>query len=344
MPSVDNRVVEMRFDNKDFESDVNESISSLDKLKNALKFKDAGDGLDEISRAADSLTNKFSVLGTISDQLFRNIANDIYQLKNQFVGLVKSLSTDQITAGWGKYATKTSAVQTIMAATANQIEDEGERMEYVNEQLERLNWFTDETSYNLIDMTNNIGKFTNNGQDLESSVTAMQGIATWAGVSGATVQEASRAMYNLSQALSVGAVTLIDWKSIENANMATVEFKQTALDSAVALGTLEKSADGVYKTLSGNEVTLTTFNQSLTKDKWFNKDVLMRTLDRYGSFTNELANEMTKLEERHANLNTSTFLEYIDQYNAGTLNIEEAVKNTNLSVDELIAYSSEPSF
>lgn len=334
MPSVDNRVVEMRFDNNDFETDVSESISSLDKLKRALDFRNAGNGMDELARSTDAVSVKFTALNSIADQFFRNIGNEIYSLKNQFVGLVKSLSVDQISEGWSKYATKTEAVQTIMAATANQIQDEGERMAYVNEQLERLNWFTDETSYSLVDMTNNIGKFTNNGQDLAQSVTAMQGIATWAGVSGAKVAEASRAMYNLSQALSVGAVTLIDWKSIENANMATVEFKQTAIDTAVALGTLKKNADGTYKTLKGNEVTLEKFNQYLTSDKWFNKDVLMQTLDKYGGFADALAKEMEKVGD---SMSTSKFISYIDQYLDGTLNIKTAAHETGLSAEELMA-------
>lgn len=336
MPSVDNRVVEMRFDNKEFETGVSESISSLDKLKKSLKFKDEVEGLDEIDRAAESVNKKFSVLGTISDQLFRNLANEIYQVKNQFVGMVKALSTDQIAAGWDKYAVKTQAVQTIMAATASQIEDEGERMEYVNEQLDRLNWFADETSASLMDMTTNIGKFTNNGVELESAVTSMQGIANWGYLSGANINEMSRAMYNLSQALSVGAVTLIDWKSIENANMATVEFKQTALDTAVAVGTLTKVSDGLYKTLEGHDVTLSNFNQYLTQDRWFNKDVLTKTLDKYGAFTNELAAEIDKIDEAGGNLTTSKFLEYIEQYVNGTLNLNEATKRTGLSADELI--------
>ena len=111
-------------------------------------------------------------------------------------------------------------------------------MEFVDSQLEKLNWFSDETSYSFTDMTNNIGKFTSNGVALQDSVQAMEGISTWAAKSGQNTQSASRAMYNLSQALSAGAVKLMDWRSIENANMATQEFKETALETAVSLGQL----------------------------------------------------------------------------------------------------------
>ena len=208
-----------------------------------------------------------------------------------FVGkagqLVNSLSVDQISAGWDKYAEKTSSVQTIMAATAKDFTDTGEQMEFVNSQLDKLNWFTDETSYSFLDMVNNIGKFTSNGIGLEQSVTSMQGISTWAAISGANVGEASRAMYNLSQALAVGSVKLMDWKSIENANMATREFKEIAVQTAVELGTLKDNMDGTFSTLQGHAFTIEQFNTQLS-DGWFSKDVLQDVLSKYGEFANEL--------------------------------------------------------
>ena len=346
MPSVDNRVVEMRFDNKDFESDIGTSINSLEKLKKSLNLKDAAEGLDEIEKAsrkldfssvadaADAVTNKFSVLGTIGDQILRRIGDSIYDVQQKAIGLVKSLSTDQISAGWNKYAQKTTAVQTIMAATAKDYSDEAVQMADVNDQLEKLSWFTDETSYNFVDMTSNIGKFTSNGQKLADSVTAMQGISTWAAISGANAGEASRAMYNLSQALSVGAVKLMDWKSIENANMSTVEFKETAMETAAAMGMLTKTSDGVFKTLKGNEVTVQSFNQNLS-DAWFTSDVLMATLDKYGGFTNELYNVMGMVEEAGSSITTSKMLEYVEDYQNGVLNFGVASKQTGLDAETL---------
>lgn len=336
MPSVDNRVVQMRFDNKDFEEDIGTSIRSLDRLKSSLKLKDATDGFDEIGRAADRVSQKLTAFGTIGDQILRNIGNEIYSLKNKFVDLAKSMSTDQMKAGWDKYAEKTSAVQTIMSATADQFENEAEQMEYVNEQLDKLNWFTDETSYRLTDMTNNIGKFTNQGQKLDVAVRAMQGIATWAGLSGANVNEASRAMYNLSQAMGVGAVTLIDWKSISNANMATKEFKQTAIDTAVDLGTLKKQADGTYKSIKGTTVTIQNFDQTLS-DRWFSSDVLTATLEKFGGFSEVLSDKIQELWENGSLVTTSEYLKYITAYNEGNLDLEETAKKTKQTVEELEA-------
>ena len=341
--SVDNRVVEMRFDNKEFESGVGTSISSLEKLKKSLKLDDAAKGFDEldkaskkldfasISSAAESITDKFSVLGTISDQVLRRIGDAIYDVQAKAVSLVKSLSIDQVTEGWSKYADKTSAVQTIMAATAKDFSDTDEQMAYVNDQLGKLSWFTDETSYNFLDMVSNIGKFTSNGKQLDESVTAMQGISTWAAISGANTQEASRAMYNLSQALSTGAVKLMDWKSIENANMATYEFKETALETAAAMGELSKASDGVYKTAKGTKVTAETFNQTLSEG-WFTSDVLMKTLDKYGGFTNALFDEMEKASDA---MTTSKMLEYVEEYQNGTLNLEAASKASGIAAEEL---------
>ena len=255
--TVDERVVEMRIDHEKFESGAKKTISILESLDKGLKSlgDQHTDGFDNIGGALDKVTNKISFFGTVGDQVIRNLTNKAMELAGQLGNAVSSLTTAQIAAGWSKYADKTQGVQTIMAATAKDWEDQGAQMEWVNEQLEKLNWFTDETSYNFFEMVNNIGKFTSNGVKLETAVTAMEGISTWTALSGANANEASRAMYNLSQALATGSVKLIDWKSIENANMATREFKETALETAVALGTLQKNADGSFTTLEGHMFT-----------------------------------------------------------------------------------------
>ena len=243
---VDEKVVEMSFDNSKFEKNIQTSISSLDRLKEGLNFSGAARGLDEIAESAGDSTNEFSALSTGIESVGRKfsaleviaitaLANITNSAINTGKRLVSSLTIDQIASGWQKYADKTTAVQTIISATGQSIDE-------VNEQLDKLNWFTDETSYNFVDMVGNIGKFTSMGIDLEKSVTAMMGIANWAAVSGQGTNEASRAMYNLAQAIGVGAVKLQDWKSIENANMATQEFKDLAIETAKALGTLDKEA------------------------------------------------------------------------------------------------------
>ena len=234
---IDQKVVEMQFDNKNFEKNVAESMSTLDKLKEKLRFSGASKGFDEINNAAknvsmsplssavETVQAKFSAFEVVAITALANITNSAIETGKQ---LLKSLTTDNIAAGWQKFGQKTTSVSTLVS--------QGYALKDVNAQLERLNWFTDETSYNFTDMVGEIAKFTAAGQGLEDSVSAMEGIANWAALSGQNASTASRAMYQLSQAMGKGALRYDDWKSIQNASMDTVEFRKNAADAAVALG------------------------------------------------------------------------------------------------------------
>lgn len=328
----------MQFNNKQFESNVQTSLSTLERLKHSLKFDNASQGLEDINTSAkdvnfdnigtaiETVKAKFSALEVVAITALMNITNSAVDAGKK---LVSSLTVDQVTSGWQKYSDKTSAVQTIMAATSKDFTDTGEQMEYVNSQLDKLNWFTDETSYNFLDMVSNIGKFTSNSVKLDTAVTAMQGISSWAAISGANTNEASRAMYNLAQAIAVGSVKLIDWKSIENANMATAEFKQTVIDTAVSLGTLTNKGNGLYETLDGNEVSVSNFNENL-KDAWFTSEVLLKTLNKYGGFSDKLYDISEK-----TNMTATELLKAISDYKDGTLDISKIASDTGLSVIEL---------
>lgn len=297
---VEERVVEMRIDNAKFEAGAKKTIGILEELDKSLKGlgKENADGFDSIESSLDKVTDRFSAMGIVGDQVIRNLTNKAMELVNQLKNVATTLTTQQIDAGWDKYADKTQAIQTIMAATNKTIEegrfaDQAEQLSWVNEQIEKLNKFTDETSYNFLDMVGNIGKFTAAGRELEESVTAMQGIATWAAISGGRPAEASRAMYNLSQALGMGAVTVQDWKSIENANMATYEFKEQVIDIAEQLGKLKKVAEDTWEVVNPTSdrvdsvVTVENFRNALGQ-KWFDNDVLLAVLNRYGEFSDLL--------------------------------------------------------
>lgn len=323
----------MDLENRAFEKNARESMKTISDLKQSLDFSGSSKSLKELEAASrdfqmgglgnavDQVKLKFSALEIAGITALVNITN---QAVNTGKRLISSLTIDQITAGFQKYADKTSAVQTIMAATRQQFTDTGKQMEYVNQQLDRLNWFTDETSYNFVDMVGNIGKFTSNNIALDKAATSMQGIAAWAAISGANAGEASRAMYNLSQAIATGTVKLIDWKSIENANMATAEFKQNAIDAAVALGTLKKTGDGLYETLEGNAVSVANFNENL-QDAWFTSDVLLNSLDQYGGFSVQLGKEMEKLGDYFL---TSEILDFVDKFEDGSDILHKAAERT----------------
>ena len=302
-------------------------------------------GSSVAGNAVNELAEKFNRLGIIGVTAVQNIAN---KLTNDLTSALKSVSIDQVTAGFSKYEDKLTSVQTIMSATTTTWEEDaaamgfaGTQMEYVSGQLDKLNWFTDETSYSFTDMTSNIGKFTSQGVKLSDATRAMEGIATWAAISGQNAQSASRAMYNMSQALGVGAVKLMDWKSIENANMATVEFKQTAMDTAVALGTLTKEGEKYYtlneKGQKDLEVTTQNFSQTLQK-AWFTSDVLMKTLDQYGGFATEIGEVTAAFEDQ--NITTTQLLQGLEALEQGVESDEYQtwLKKTGLTAEEITPY------
>ena len=170
--------------------------------------------------------------------------------------------------GFAEYELSMTSTRTIMAGT-------GATLEEVTKQLGELNDYADKTIYSFSDMTSNIGKFTNAGVSLKDSVAAIKGISSAAALAGANSGEASRAMYNFAQALSAGHVKLIDWKSIELANMATKDFKEQLIGSAIAAGTLKKGNDGIVRSLKGSEVNYKTFSSTL-QDQWLTSDALVR--------------------------------------------------------------------
>ena len=296
--TIDERVVEMRFDNKQFESNVQTSLSTLEKLKQGLNLTGASKGLESVNTAAkncdmshlggavETVRMKFSALEVMAVTALANITNSAINTGRQ---MLQSFTVEPISQGFDEYELKMGSIQTIMAST-------GASLDEVNGYLNDLNVYADKTIYSFADMTANIGKFTNSGVGLKDSVMAIQGISNEAAVSGANANEASRAMYNFAQALSAGHVKLIDWKSIENANMATVEFKTQLLESAVAAGTVEKTADGMYKVLSenakgdtmGGAINATKdFNDSLSY-QWMTTEVLVNTLKDYADETTEI--------------------------------------------------------
>lgn len=290
--SIDERIVEMQFRNDQFERGIRESRNSLDKLKDSLNLEKSTGGIGALGKAFDNLSgvslpsvqtalehvgSGFSALKIMATSALATVASSV---TSSAMNMAKSLSIDQVTEGFSKYEEIIRSTRTIMSAT-------GKTVDEVSEKLSKLNWFTDETSYNMADMTTNIAKFTSAGVDLGESVDAMIGIANWAAVSGQNAQTASHAMYNMSQALAAGKMQLTDWRSIDIASMSTVEFKQTVIDTALALGKLVKVNGKVMTSDKKLEVTTTSFNNTLAKG-WFTSDVIVETLKKYANYTNEV--------------------------------------------------------
>lgn len=277
-------VVKMTFDNAGFEKNIKESQKSIEDLRNSINMDGSAKALSIIQNSVDSLNNRFSALGIAGMTAIQNITNKAIDMATQ---LSRSFAIDPMKQGFGEYELKMGSIQTIMAST-------GADLDTVNQKLDELNTYADKTIYSFSDMTQNIGKFTNAGVKLDDAVAAIQGVSNVAAVSGANANEASRAMYNFAQALSAGYVKLIDWKSIENANMATVEFKQQLIDTAVEMGTLVKVGDDYKSVTKDNNGkvsdlfnTTKNFNDALSS-QWMTTDVLTTTLAKYADETTDI--------------------------------------------------------
>ena len=328
--TIDERVVEMRFDNKQFESNVSTSMSTLKKLKESLKFTGATKGLEEIDAASkrvnmsglgsavDSVKAKFSAMDVVAVTALANITN---QAVNAGKRLISSLSVDQISAGWNKFGEKTTSVATLVA--------QGNAIEDVNKQLSLLNWFTDETSYNFTDMVSNIAKFTASGKGLEESVTAMEGIATWAALSGQNAMTASRAMYQLSQAMGAGTMRREDYRSIQNASMDTMEFRENCIQAAVALGTLKDNGNGTYTSMAKGakktSFTISQFADNLTEGMWLTSDVMMQVYTKYASAVNSIYEAVEEKGFDNASQVLTEIHDKADQLKTGTMTDAEAI-------------------
>lgn len=326
--TIDERVLQMEFDNKRFEKGAQESIATLEKLNKSCQLEGASSGITGLQKAIDNINSHFTIMGRLSERVMDTIVDKVQSTVSQITHLTKSLSLDQITSGFEKYETITASTNTIMGALSDAdkkiISERGiSEIDYVTEQLKRMNQYTDETSYNLVDMTGNVGKFMSAGIDLQTAVSAMEGIGNWAARSGANVNEASRAMYNLSQAMGVGYVQLMDWKSIENANMATKEFKEQVIATAKAMGTLDSSSDVTYKN----------FNSTLS-DKWFTSEVLTKVLDDY----NEFYNQLLKIQESEEGAGMS-ITDIVGELQDNTEQGAKWIKQYGIDLDSLAAKS-----
>ena len=333
--SIDQRIVEMQFDNKEFESGIQTSLKSIRNLENGLQLKDGAKGFENIGRAANNVSfdtlgsgviaiqQKFTAMEVVAITALQNIVNKAMAAGEH---LVKSLSIDQISAGFEKFGSKTSSVATLEA--------QGYALEDVNRELDRLNTFTDETSYNFTDMVANIAKFTATGKNLTESVTAMEGIANWAALSGQNAQTASRAMYQLSQAMGAGVMRLEDYKSIQNASMDTDEFRRKCIAAAISLGTLKDNGDETYSAVSqGAKATafnVSQFTTQLTEGAWLTSDVMMKVFNDYSKAVTEIVDASNK-----RSMTVSEIIEEIhSKSEKESISIDEAVKSLGYTFDE----------
>ena len=317
--NVDKRVVEMQFDNKQFENGIQESVKSLDDLKKGLDLEKSAKGLEAIDRAASkidlsrltdaaqSVADRFSFMGNLVQNVYNRIGDAALNAIVPVQNFIKALTIDPVQTGMQEYETQINAIQTILSNTRDKMTKDGlsdaERLEIVNDRLDQLNHYADKTIYNFTEMTRNIGTFTAAGVELDTAVQSIQGIANLAAVSGSTSEQASRAMYQLSQAISTGTVKLMDWNSVVNAGMGGEVFQKALQRTAKAMGkTVEytvtetnKAGKKVKKTVQRtvDEVIAEegSFRDSLSKG-WLTSDILTATLEQFSWDFEQIAKDM----------------------------------------------------
>lgn len=284
--TVDRRVVEMMFDNSNFNSKAQSSISILEKLKSALNLDSStksvqnleksvkGLSFQSLASSVETIASRFTNLGIIGVTALQRITNAaITTGKN----LVDSLTIGPISSGFDEYELKLGSIQTILANTQKQ----GATLEDVNRILDELNTYADQTIYNFGQMTRNIGTFTAAGVELDTAANAIKGIANLAALSGSNSNQASMAMYQLSQAIAAGRVSLQDWNSVVNAGMGGKIFQDALMDTAEAMGIVVDRTESFRESISA----------AGGQESWLTSDVLVKTLE---IFTGDLTDAELK--------------------------------------------------
>lgn len=319
MSSIDQRIVEMQFDNRQFESGVKTTINTLDRLKQKLNFGKSAQSLDDLSKASkrfsldglassvEYIASKFSFMGVMGVTAMQRISNAAITTGKR---LVSALTIDPIRSGLSEYETQIGAIQTILSNTRSK----GTTLDQVNNALDELNAYADKTIYNFTEMTRNIGTFTAAGVDLDTSVAAIKGIANLAAVSGSTSVQAATAMYQLSQALASGTIRLMDWNSVVNAGMGgdvlQSALKETARVHGIAIDQMIEEQGSFRETLQKGWLTSEIMLETLQK---FTGDLSKEQILAMG-YTAEQAEEIIALgkDANDAATKVKTFTQLID--------------------------------
>lgn len=287
---VDNQVVSMKFDNTEFEQKTSRTMATLDKLKEKLIFNGGAKGIDEAQKSVNNfdptpmntriegISGKFLAMSAVAVTAISRITNAAITAGTN---IAKSLTIQPVSAGFREYEMGLKSVQTILANT----QASGATLEDVKKALDELNTYSDKTIYNFGEMTKNIGTFTAAGVDLKTATAAIKGIANLAALSGSDSEQASRAMYQLSQALSAGRVTLQDWNSVVNAGMGGTVFQRALAETAVKMGTLDEKALKLSGKMKNVTINGESFRNSIQarpgKESWLTSKVLTTTLKHF---------------------------------------------------------------
>lgn len=326
--TIESKVIELRFDNRNFEKNVNETIQSLDKLQSSTNFDKSVKSLENLDKASEevdfkgmtnsveTLTAKFSAMDVIAVTALSNITNKVVNLGEK---MVKSLTIDNISAGWSKYEQKTASVQTLVNSTGLSVQE-------INEYLDQLMWFSDETSYSFTDMVSSLSQMTTAGGDIKKLIPMITGVANATAFAGKGAAEFSRSIYNLNQSYSHGALTAIDWKSFQLAGTSSKQLTEALIRAGEELGTIKKDT-----------ITVANFQETL-KDNWATTAVMEKAFGEFSSFSNAAYEFIQEANIDNAEITTSEIMEHFQLLkNEGV----EAVKALKKEIDGNPLYTDE---
>lgn len=285
MSTIDNRVVQMEFENKNFERNAKESMKTLEKLDKSLELKNGTKSFKDVEEAAkacdfkplmeavDGVKVQFTALGAVTNRVMQRITDSVLDTGKK---MLKSLTIDPIMSGYTKYEEKTASVQTLLNST-------GLSLDEVNGYLSKLMWFSDETSYSFTQMTSALATMTSAGGDIAKIVPMLQGVANATAFAGKSAREFSGAIFNLNQSYSGGFLSYMDYNSLDRTyNMFSKQLKQAFIDNAKALGKLDKEG----RTASGTLVEISNFASTLS-EKWADRDVMEASFGWFNEVTEQ---------------------------------------------------------
>lgn len=316
MSSIDNRIVSMQFDNEKFERGVSTTLGSLSKLSDSLKGLD-NTSLDDLSNNVENISSRFSNLGIVGMAAIQNITNKVVDLGLE---MAKSLTADQISAGFSKYESSTKDIKALL----NQVE--GSTIETISSQIESLAWYSDATSYSYSSMVSALKNFASQGISIEEAIPIIMGIGNSMSYAGLAAEEASAGFDIYSKAIAQGYMPLLQWKRLQNMGGATANLKQQFIDAAVALGQLTDNGNGTYSTLKGLEVSISNFDYTLgdADGKWLTGDVIKAVMGLdYGTYVNDLYQFSQEGDNAALSVN-----ELMDAFEEGNDSIDEFGKKS----------------
>lgn len=358
---VENQVVQMTFDNKEFERNIAASLKSLDRFKDEMEFDDeqrsfkelekASEAInfDKLNKAADGVADHFSIVGRTIYKITDQIADYFTSKLTSAFNKVKAMTVDFYDLGgaYKKYDDYTHGVKSLMAALSDderaRLSANGDAIDGVEAKLEELMWYTDETSYNFTDMVNTIGKFMGAGLNLDDAVKDMQGIANWAALSGQNAQTASQAMYQLSQALGTGYIKYMDWQQAATLkNMGTTVAKDTFIEAAIEAGTISEEDIRAAIKASGGERGSAAFrnwfftSENLNDNKWFTTKAMEIGLQKMSKASNEAYNMMNSITDAQGEVvsyfdSASEIVRYTDDIRNGIMSVDDVIEDIGVT-------------